>query len=462
MRFQLDWEAATPAGTAADATWGRLELAVGDAVIWGACVDGEDRGVSWTWIELLEHLAEVWPWLRFEDGWPHGCEPANPAHFDALVAELLDSMPAGEREEVERALFEFRVTHDLSAGLHGAVLPPCWIVREGDTVAVGGNRWARVAADPAFEALAALGTEIADRVRTLDDERAAEALRAWEHREDVEPRLLIEIVTAADGPSLTELADADQLLEDFELDPAHPRPSELMAAARMAFPVAAPSTVRQILAVLRAVGRSETATLDELSKQARAMLLELPSDSRAADQGYALGAWIRRQLGVADTQPVDVRAVLEQWGVHVEERAIPDPNIEAVACWGDRHGPAIVVNEKGKHSRNHRGRNATLAHEMAHLLVDRAAGLPLAEVLGGRVRVHLERRAKAFAAELLIPRAVAGARMAADGRQALERLARRYQASHELIAWQARNSETPLPSEIRVFLRSKVSMPQRF
>jgi hypothetical protein len=74
--------------------------------------------------------------------------------------------------------------------------------------------------------------------------------------------------------------------------------------------------------------------------------------------------------------------------------------------------------------------------------LDRERAMPYAEVLGGWAPRATEQRANAFAAELLLPRAVAGKALAEGGnpKREVERLARHYGASREIIAWQALRS----------------------
>jgi Zn-dependent peptidase ImmA (M78 family) len=144
---------------------------------------------------------------------------------------------------------------------------------------------------------------------------------------------------------------------------------------------------------------------------------------------------------------------------------LSSPEIDAVAVWGPRRGPSVLVNDEGAHNQSAGGRNATLAHEIDHLLIDRDGGLPLAEVVGGHVPVRLEQRARAFAAELLVPRRIAGAWFAETSRRPhaiLQALVDRFGASQEVVAWQARNSDITLSPEARGFLRTKVSRPDLF
>lgn len=74
-------------------------------------------------------------------------------------------------------------------------------------------------------------------------------------------------------------------------------------------------------------------------------------------------------------------------------------------------------------------------------IMDRQRSLPLAEVFGGATPLHLEQRARAFAAELLLPREVAGlqVRRASSLEQAAKALRRSCGVSTEVVGWQIRN-----------------------
>ena len=71
---------------------------------------------------------------------------------------------------------------------------------------------------------------------------------------------------------------------------------------------------------------------------------------------------------------------------------------------------------------------------------------PRSEVLGGRAAKHVVQRARAFAAELLLPREVAGQVFSDyedDEARAARSLRARFGMSSELLAWQAKNSVCP-------------------
>src|ERR1035438_10557474 len=122
------------------------------------------------------------------------------------------------------------------------------------------------------------------------------------------------------------------------------------------------------------------------------------------------------------------------------------------------------VKSGARSNRSRRGLRATYAHEIAHLLLDRTTALPLAEVMGGRAVGSTEERAKAFAAQLLLPKEEAGRAFASttDPARTVRILQSRYRVSQEIIAWQARNSDIQLSTEVHAVLRRFVSRPWRF
>lgn len=153
-----------------------------------------------------------------------------------------------------------------------------------------------------------------------------------------------------------------------------------------------------------------------------------------------------------------IRAQSAKLAPELEQLAGEAPSVASACAWGPEHGPVVLVNRRGTHAKGPNGRRATLAHELCHLLVDRGDALPLAEVKGGRVPREAEARANAFAAELLLPSAVAGAALEAvstDPENAVERLRRKYGASQAIVAWQALNSDAVehLHPRIEAYLR---------
>jgi hypothetical protein len=85
---------------------------------------------------------------------------------------------------------------------------------------------------------------------------------------------------------------------------------------------------------------------------------------------------------------------------------------------------------------------AICAGEAFGKLADREGGLPMAEVLGGMTPSILEKRARAFAAEFLLPQAAA-IEVLKNGnsvRETIGVVSDRFRVSREVAAWQIQNS----------------------
>ncbi|MBI4703268.1 MAG: ImmA/IrrE family metallo-endopeptidase [Deltaproteobacteria bacterium] len=462
LHVELQWDEPEPRGTSADATRGRLAAWVGDRLAWGTTRGCETPGFMWTWIEIVEHLATAWPYLEHEEADPLGLD-VDPALMSAEAQKRWQEAPSTGEDKDEEILCGFLDTHDLSRSLDGAWLAPIWLLREGRQMRIWSKgMFVRERLEDALGALSSLGDAICSRLEPGRDPRAALALKRWRSRRDhpIDELIRISVASRRDDPVEEVVGGPPE--EAWGIGQGSFQTTELLAVARMSATLLPSTAIKDVLARLRELARGSTAALDDLSSQAAAVLAE-HAQELPHQQGYAVAGWFRAERGLRDDERFHVDRTLTDWGVGVEDMPLPSREIDAICCWGERHGPTILVNERGWHGRGN-GRRATLAHELGHLLMDRGAALPVAEVLGGRVSRDVEARARAFAAELLLPReqAVAAVRRAPDLKAAVRSLEDRFRVSREIIAWQVRNGDPSLPVEARAYLRSLVSEPRRF
>lgn len=454
LRFELKW-LGPASDSAAEATRGQLAVFVGRSLVWGEVVGAQVVGIEWTWVDLLEHLARVWPRIAWEQADPL----ALGVRADRLRMEAENLWERTEPVEADEwALWQYEDAHDLAAALQGAWPQPFWLQREGtEMIVVGGAIEERVPHGDALRALSALGDEIAVRLRALEDARSRKALDSWGRRSSLTPREYVQVATGLAAETIESVLGGQSESTAFEFSETG-EDSELLAAARLAGPGASTVSLRGVLAAARGTPLRDTPALDALSEEAHRVLR---SCDRPYAQGYALAQWLRERLGVKRGERVHPASYLEEWGVHMGFVQIDSPHLDAVCVWGSKHGPALIVNTMGRHIQGEGGQMATLAHEICHLLVDRQGALPLAEVLGGRVPVRVERRARAFAAEFLLPRALAAEefRVGTPLSNEVDRVCDKYGISRELLAWQLRNSDVDLPSATWRHLGQHVSGP---
>jgi Zn-dependent peptidase ImmA (M78 family) len=464
FRLQIVWANSGTARSAAEFTRGDALLWVAEELVWGEQAGTDLLPFQWTWIELLEFLAHAWPYLEWEEGYPRGLQPSRPSMLRAVAEGRWQEQTEERSIQEEIELFAFEENHDLARSLQGAVAPSVWLVREGNLMWVASKR--RAVMRPVLEILgqlAAIGEAVKAQVSSCGDIRAKTAVEDWEARRNLPQMEIAEIATRIPGPMIQRLLSAapsderpDQARGDFHL-------TEVLAAARLVAGSLSPEIVERVMSVIAALPKVPTPRLDQLSQDAEG-LIDRSFPKKPHDEGYSLAAWFRGVMGIDELAPVELDDLLRMLGVPIQDNSIPDERLDAFACWGPRHGPTVVLNTSGKHAQSPPGRKATLGHELCHLLIDRTGALPLAEVLNGRAPRRVEARAKAFAAELLLPRrqAEAVSRRSPDIGEAVESLRSEYRVSQELVAWQIRNSGVLLSEEQLAILRSMVSDPDSF
>ncbi|WP_462325632.1 ImmA/IrrE family metallo-endopeptidase [Desulfoplanes sp.] len=428
--------------------WGKARLLVLGEALWVTEDDaGNEQAVEWSWVDLLEFVAENWPWLLLEEIYPIPINPLDVTAMESAAKQRWEGLSETIVDDEDEELVRFRYRHDLALALKGIYLPSVLLLRQGRLVQVGVPEWDKTFLLPFAHVktvLEELGEWIANEVRGTGDARAERALSLWEKRDDRLREWRIRLCSGMSADELDGILNGRIPEEFFEM-PAQDADdsSELAMAARMAPGGLGVEGKREVIEAIRALSHNETPELDVLSRESLSLL---DPESRPFEQGYLLAGWLREQLGLEWDAVPDPEKLLRLWGVQITdvplERATE--KLEAVAAWGPRHGPAVLINAaSGARGQHIHRRRTSLAHEICHLLVDRSGSLPLAEVLGGRTPEMLEKRAKAFAAEFLLPRSVAAdaVRKGTDLQTVINGLSSTFNLSRELVAWQVTNSE---------------------
>jgi len=430
--------------------WGKGIFRIKGESLWVTeTEDGNESYVEWSWLDLLEFLADFWPWLMLEEIYPI---PVNPPDITKLeqAAEsrwekLNDEIVDAEDEE----LILFRHRHDLSMAMKGIYLPTVLLLRQGLLFQVGIPEWNQAILLPFLDVktvLEEVGNFIASLVRGSEMPRVMEAVFLWEQRES---RMQQQVLSLRSGLSAEELAQIQaeedpvnfwEYASEVGLDD-----NELMAAARMTPGELGVEGKRKIIEAVRSLPNVNTPGLDNMAE--KAVAIEFDPESRPFEQGYVLASWLRERLDMEIDAVANPEKILSLWGVIVQNQPLIHANgiLDAIAAWGVRHGPAVLINiAPGAMALHEHRRRTSLAHEICHLLVDRSGALPLVEVLGGRTPEMVEQRARAFAAEFLLPRSVAAdaVQVGCDLEKVVAELSEKYCLSQELVAWQITNSET--------------------
>ena len=421
--------------------WGKGALRVnGTSVLAGQ----DDAPVEWTWVDLLEWLAKNWSYLLCEQGFPFQVKTTDISTLARDLEKRWENMPEERVEDEEEEAFRFLNRHDLASAFKGLYFSAVFVMRQGRLFEVSSaeqGETIRLLLKQAVADLEAIGNHRAELAGGAGEGRGLLAAKQWKARGRQLKRKSLPLLTGLSSETLEYVNPANDA-QFWEQDPGMLlADSELMAAARMTSGVLLPEEQMQIFGLIRGLGKSSTDKLDAL---ANALTEDFKEIGKPHDQGYRAAAWLRRKLGLTETDVIQPAELLKSWGVQIQDFEMPECKLDALACWGSLHGPAILVNRSSASTPAHvHGENSTLAHEICHLLLDRKGALPVAEVLNGNTPERLEKRARAFAAEFLVPRNVASnvVRNAGALNEAVANLLEAYAVSNELICWQIINSE---------------------
>ncbi len=409
---------------AATATWAQIRLwANGNNLTAHTRTETAEvnEGLNWPAVYLARWFLHAWDGLWNRHGWPLAGFEGNPEAACRKLDKYIQSVDP-DNDFLDRR-DDFVTSHALLAAAGGGVMPSVYLARDGADVRVV---WRPIASGPQTIVFhAASGTA---RVQALDFLAAVDGFLQWTATavRQAEPALATKIAAwhaALQRPesalavlqgyvhswavATQDLLPTPWLQETLGLaqgwDAAGaafmPQTAAPAMLCRAVAPVMDARDIATILARLAGVPTNPNAA-SKLEKLA----LRLSWSEREADyrQGYQLATQLREIHENSDGF-IDVEKLLSDLGVVVHEEALGDPHIDGIVAWSDSCGPLILVNSSGRYFGAPWSRRMTLAHELCHLLVDRNQARAVILASTPWAPPVLERRANAFAAELLLP-----------------------------------------------------------
>lgn len=454
---------------AAAATWVALELIVKGKNL--TAHTHEDlgvfhRGIHWPGIYLARWLVRSWPGLFETARWPVPTLKRNARD----VARILDNSIAAIEEDTDETdeLLDkrdlFVQQHAMQAAAAGAVLPGIYLARDGLRVSVS---WVsppaadvvfhhqRGEADIAVKAFLDVVRNfvewIVGELEQLGESPDRAELCAWLRRLD-SPEQARDVLLGYAGltPERWRAVTQNSATtpeEFFALDSAWSRrgaaadPS--FSSIAVAFRCCSPSLdtnelikIRELLLGADPQPRA-MARLENMAKSIPAIVGWMHD----YEQGYQLAGCVREYLG-NQRESLDIEKLFHDLGVPVQEIDLSDPDLDGGSVCDETHGPQVFINRRSLKAGSPWGRRMMLAHELCHLLFDRRHAVPLAVISGPWAPPQIERRANAFAAELLLPlagiRERLGAAMEATDAQ-LQQLMSDYQIGMKTCLWHLHN-----------------------
>lgn len=474
MRFEIDW--CDISNDATGKTLASLALLVDETPVWPVA-GGEASDFEWFADELLAHFTECWKPLILRQTYPIPVQPERPSFLMAEAAKRWSALPDSLVDSEQQEVAAFDDVHNLANAFGGVTgLLPLWCLRNHDSMIIDTQETlSEIPIQVAINAFTAAGEHIAARLSEEDIEKWSKLLDAWQRREGADAALLLALTIGRDKKTAATLIEQKILEPPTSFADAANDNNELRIAARMAGPLLV-NQIKTVIEKVRTCRPTRAPKLDETAAATQVFLSSYLDNQRPYVQGTELAKWLRGRLNLSTFLGVDPVSVLHRLGVDVRIIDFGIPSLDAVAVWGAHFGPAVLLNKASarlekvtiaKIWRNGPLR-VTAAHELCHLLVDAEHTLSAVDILGGRMPSQIEQRARAFAAEFLLPSEQAaniwireGSPLQPDGvRRVIRTLCRTHSVAASVAAWQLEHGVTPYHQAILSKILDQV-VPQR-
>ncbi len=410
-------------------TWAALEIwAGGRSLSAHTHIDSEMVHVALHWpaIFFARWLVRSWPSLFERQTWPL-------PELDRNARDLCEELDDRAAEDVESdkkvdLRDEFMAHHSLLAAAAGGLLPDLYFAHDGDRVSIA---WGKPAeslpvrfhhsrgeidiATPLFlDAVTGFIEWIVEALSRSDASQAVsdkQEFDGWleyiDSRSAAQANLAgfigitnDELVAFLEGRAAENVFALPDRWYDrgSHFDASESWPAVVFRAVK---PELSQDDVEELLQRLAQVDPSEVGRAQIDGLRAR---IPTPTGRTDFEQGYAAAEALREIIGNRD-EALDIESfVRDELSVPIlEDLVVDSPEIDGGSIWDADRGPAIFINSSSDRGEVDWGRRMILAHELCHLLFDVRAAIPLTVVSGPWAPPIIERRANAFAAELLIP-----------------------------------------------------------
>ena len=465
LKFQLNWDN-SQTGTKL-LTSSRFSVLLDGERLWPVR-GAENVELEMQADDLLAWLTEFWKPLSLRQTYPISAFPERPSLFRPAAESRWHDQSLEVVEREEDIVSAFEEAHDLSRCFAGYFdLPSFWLLRSGNQMLIESCPSAPflVDFDEAQAALVDVGNEIANRLRESGFEKWFRLVSAWHSRDKGEPIALLAWAASLELEVARKFVQDGLLAAPRNVTEAANDNDELRIAARMAS--ALPSEqIQQIVKLVCGFDSVDATKLNILANSTKACIEQQFSSHKAHQQGEAAARFVREASSLAMVEVVDVFAIVEKLGIPLHVLPVEPETLDGLAIWGGRHGPAILLNLKSQRVGGHRdarksaAARVTLAHELCHLLLDQGHALGAVDVLNSRMPHDVERRAKAFAGELLLPGRTAASDWEKNGKPKtvselklfVEQLSRKYRVTKSVAAWKLEHGTQSIGVDLRNIL----------
>jgi hypothetical protein len=405
---------------------GELKISVGGHVLTLHKRNGKDReSVQWYLLPVFEWLADQWMSLFHEErfAW-HENSSASAAISAFMATRRLIAADDELGREQYRAVQSWWFRHALRAADSSALYPDLYFRRLGNDIELSWTARQPVHAPDGFRycltpgtATVAVGEVVGPLWQALNwFVDSASVVEAADRHALAQLRLKLDHLNSASAPEIERyylpqrlFARISRAKEKIGLSTESTRHPTAPAIAFMdnavlmfggASPDICEDDVESLLSfLLSRSGMQESPALAQLVDTTIGAPIAAPFE-----EGYELANALIEQLDLLDGRSfVDIAGILSDLEIEQIEQALVTDSIRGVAVAGMQFAPAILVNTTSQFNQTEAGRRFTLAHELFHILYDRARARCVTHTSGPWASPGVEKRANAFADMLLMP-----------------------------------------------------------
>lgn len=163
-----------------DLIWGDAQIYIGDQELISA-----DGLITWTWVDLLEWLADNWHSLIHEQSYPFGISASSFLDFMEKLKSRWETMDDASVDEEEGIAYPFIDRHDLDHAFKGMYIPSVFIIRREDNMEISFYETNKIVYIPINKAIADLefiGNYLASLISGPYSSRGVMAYDKWVNR----------------------------------------------------------------------------------------------------------------------------------------------------------------------------------------------------------------------------------------------------------------------------------------
>ncbi len=361
--------------------------------------------------DLLSHLSEFWKPLMLRQVYPAPFNPERPSRLRPDAQQVWAENPPETADREDEAVTAFEEAHDLARAFGGLFdLPPLWLMRAGDNfiLETHGQLWL-LPFEVVEQSLIRTGDFLATGLKAADP-KWDELIEAWNVRNEADTLSLLALTTGLDMTTSRALVAGGLVMPPATYADAVNDNDEIRIAARLAGALPT-DLLTAVLELARTFGKPSASALADLSTDCRAHIEERYAGYPPYVQGESAARKARELLGIGWDDPVDVFDIIHRLGAEIRNERVEPDFLDGLAIWGDNFGPGIFLNLASERVTAHdtasleddAAARVTAAHELCHLLLDGSHAVSAVDVLLSRMPVFVERRAKSFAGEFLLP-----------------------------------------------------------